>query len=255
MKLATLLTCTILLLLITSCNKEQNLKKEGTRLRRIVTTSTLLGGNIDSFFYDSQNRLIEIRKYLAQDYNKRIEYGANGKLFKVTYSYQGADHFSFTFIRNAAGQIIRKVGMSNPGFNYAYDRSYTFNAAGQVLSDTTYYKQTDSVLFYGSNTYDNSGNIIEGNFKDLTSSNQGKTVYVYDSNPNPFFLLGPDIFFVTDDPGYLNRNNVVEMRPWFSPPYRSQLTYQQNGLPVKSMTDYPDSPFGPYKVTAVFEYW
>lgn len=243
-------------LAVVGCKKENNTEKEGTRLKRRVVSSTLFGASVDSFLYDTQNRLIEIRTSHNQQYDIRIEYEASGQLSRVIYNFLGTDHYYTTFIRNSSGQVIHKTSVPFPGFDHAYDESFTYNSLGQLVSDTTYFKQTDSILYYSSMKYDNNGNIIETDFVDLiNSTNRGKTVYILDANPNPLNLQGSNIFFVTGDHSYLNRNNIVEMRPWFTPPLKSQLTYQKNKLPGKIVTEYPDSPFGPYTVTLLLEYW
>ena len=240
---------------ILGCKKENASQNEGTRLKRRVTSSTLFGGNIDSFFYDGQSRLIETRTLSDQSYDTRIEYNAAGQIAKVIYSFQGVDRYYYTFIRNSVGQIIHKAA-TLIGNDLACDQKFSYNSLGQIVSDTTYYKQTDSILYYSSYKYDTNQNIVEGEFVDLVNTtNRGKTVYNFDSNPNPLYLQGSLNYFVTNNPSYLNPNNIIEMRFWWSPPIKSQLTYQNNKLPSQIITDYSSSPFGPYTVTTKFEYW
>jgi len=244
----------LLTTLVISCKKNQE-PQEGNLLKRIVTTSSFAGG-IDSFFYDNQKRLTAIKVFNNQDYNKFIEYGPDGNIFRVIYKYQGADVYSFKFIRNSLGQIIRKSSTPSPGFQYAFDQSYTYDNAGRLVSDTTYYKQTDSVLYYGSYKYDNNGNIFESDFYDLiNTNNHGKTTNVFDNKTNPYKMQGWVYYFVTDNPSYLNQNNIVEWRSYWSPPRKNELTYQTNGLPKTISTEDPISPIGPIKSTQVFEYW
>lgn len=244
----------LLTTIIISCKKNQT-PQEGNLLKRIVTTSSFIGG-IDSFFYDNQKRLTEIKLFNNQGYNKFIEYGPDGNIFRVIYKYQGADVYSFKFIRNPVGQIIRKSSTPISGFQYAYDQSYTYDNAGRLVSDTTYYKQTDSVLYYSSYKYDNNGNIFEYDFYDvINTNNRGKTTNLFDSKPNPYKLQGWVYYFVTDNYSYLNQNNLVESRAWWSAPIKSELTYQTNGLPKKIITENPNGPMGPINSTQVFEYW
>lgn len=244
-----------IVLVFIGCKKDEHSQQEGTMLKRRIVTSTLFGVSIDSFLYDAQDRLTEIRTSHNQKYDIRIEYDTSGQLTKAIYTFLRTDQYYTTFIRNAAGQIIYKTSVPFPGFDHVHDHSFTYNSLGQLVSDTTYYKQTDSILFYGSMKYDNNWNIIETDFVDLiNTANRGKTIYSVDSNPNPLNLQSSAIFFVTGDHSYLNRNNIVEIWPWWTSPFKSQLTYQNNGLPSKIVTEYPDSPLGPYTVTLSLEY-
>lgn len=221
-----------------------------------VTTTGMTGPNIDSFIYDSKNRLVKIKAVNDHYYDKRVEYDVSGRISKVTYSFQGADQYSFTFLRNTSEQIVKKTADPSPGFNFAYNQSYTYNSGGQLVSDTTYYQQSDSILYYHSFKYDNKGNIIESDFMNLADlNNQGKTTYTYDSSPNPFFSQDMSSYFVSDIFTYLSENNIIAKVPWSGPPIKNQITYQSNHFPSKIITDNPNNPYGPSYITTLFEYW
>ena len=245
----------VLFAILVSCKKDKASQNEGQLFKRTKSTS-IAGSKVDSFIYDNENRLIQIKSVDGQDYDKRVEYDASGTISKVTYSFQSSDKYSFTFLRNTSGQIVKKIATPSPGFNFAYNQSYTYNSGGQLASDTTYYKQSDSILYYYSFKYDNKGNIIEDHFMNLADvNNQGKTTYTYDSNRNPFFLQNMNNYFVSNIHTYLSRNNIIEQRPWWGPLIKNQITYQSNQLPNKIISENPNGPNGSFYITTLFEYW
>jgi hypothetical protein len=243
-------------LVFISCKKDGQDQAEGHLLKRMITNSILQNNDVDTFLYDSENRLIGINAFPG-NYNMAIEYDGIENISKVTYSYQGVDKYSFTFVRNAAGQIIHKSVTSYQGFQYGYDQSYAYNSLGQLASDTTYYQQTDSIMWYDhSFKYDNNSNIIEYEFvSSVDPVNSGKTTYLFDTNPNPLNLLGSKYYFVTDNLSYLNKNNFTESKSWWSIPIKRKFTYQKNGLPSKFVAEDPNTPYGPIYTTTQLEYW
>src|SRR6187399_3243309 len=91
-------------LVFISCKKEQQDQAEGHLLKRMISNSIFQNNGVDTFLYDSKNRLIRINALHGNDYDMAIEYDVTGNISKATYSYQGVDKYSFTFVRNAAGQ-------------------------------------------------------------------------------------------------------------------------------------------------------
>lgn len=244
----------ILFAILMSCKKDKASQSEGQLLKRATSTS-IVGSKIDSFIYDIKNQLSQIKSVDGQDYDKKVEYDGAGAISKVTYSFQSSDNYSFTFRRNTIGQIVKKIATPSPGFNFAYNQSYSYNSSGQVASDTTYYQQSDSILYYYLFKYDNKGNIIEDHFMNLANvNNQGKTTYSYDSSPNPFFSQDMNNYFVSNIHTYLSRNNIIEQLPWWCPPIKNQITYQSNHLPNKIISENPNGPNGSFYITTLFEY-
>ena len=245
----------VLLIILVSCKKEEASQNEGKLLKRI-TISSIFGSKVDSFIYDSEKRLIQIKCIRGQDYDKIVEYDMAGMISKVNYTYQGSDQYSFTFLRNTSGQIIKKITTPEPGYSFAYNHSYTYNSDGQLASDTTYYQQSDSIVYYYSYKYDGKGNIVELNFMNLTNpNNQGKTTCIYDSNPNPFYSQSMNNYFIINNLTYLSRNNIVQELSSCCPPIKNQITYQTNQLPNKIISENPIFPNGPVYTTTLFEYW
>jgi hypothetical protein len=242
-----------LIILLVSCKKESDIN-EGSLIKRTVQTSLYQPTTtVDTFLYDTQKRLTGIR-YLDTNskYDIQIEYDAQGRFSKIGYGYMGRENYSCSFVYNSRGQIINKLTVPSPGFDYAYDESYGYDDMGRVTSDTTYYKQTDSVLYFITFTYDNNGNVLEDDFRNFIDPvNQGKTFYTFDSNPNPFYIQGSNYFYLTGNSSYLSKNNIITSKPWWSGIISTEFEYQRNGLPKKFTT----TGLNGNRSTFEIEYW
>jgi YD repeat-containing protein len=172
----------IVSLFIFSCKKNPP-NNEGALIKRIVQILPDRNKPIEAFFYDSQKRLTSLRFLDSSSlYDNDLEYDAQSRLSKISYSYIGTEIYSCSFVYNDKGQIIKKITINDPGYDACNDESYTYDDNGRVISDTTYDKQTSTVHYYFTYKYDNNGNIIEDNFVDFNNhSADGKTGY---SAPN-----------------------------------------------------------------------
>lgn len=242
-------------ILLFSCKKESNIE-EGNLIKRRINVSTHQRETVDSFMYDVQNRLTGIKYFNTNTkYDIRVEYDGQGRFAKVRYSYLGREDYTCAFEFNSSGQIIKKIATPSAGFNFAYNESYAYDNFGRVISDTTYYKQTDTVLYYMTFRYNSNGNVVEDEFRNFGDTlNQGKTQYTYDNNPNPFYLQGAQYFFLEGNPNYLNKNNALTIIPWWAFPISNEFNYQLNGMPKGFITTDPNSLFGTYRSVFEIEY-
>lgn len=256
MNIRTLAVPVLITLLLAGCKKERDIR-EGSLLKRRIQITTNQTATFDSFLYDTQKRLAGIQYFNSNtNYDCAIEYNAEGKLSRVIYRYMGVERYSCSFVYNDKGQITKKLVTPTPGFEYGNNESYAYDDSGRLISDTLYFRQTSTVQGYTTFTYDSNGNIVEAEDRDFTSPiNEGKSIYAYDNHPNPFNILGPAYFYVTGDPAYLNRNNIIKIDPWSSDPITTQYEYQENGLPKKTMTTYPTGPWGNDPFVFMVEYW
>ena len=228
----------LLSILLVNCKKESDIN-EGSLIKRTVQTSLYqLTTTVDTFLYDTQKRLTGIKHFNTNTkYDIQIKYDAQARFSNIGYSYMGREDYSCSFVYNSRGQITNKLTVPSPGFDYAYDESYAYDDMGRVISDTTYYKQTDSVVYFITFTYDKNGNVLEDDFRNfIDSTNQGKTVYTFDSNPNPYYIQGTNYFYLTGNSSYLSKNNIITSKPWWSSIISTEFEYQINGLPKKFAT-------------------
>ncbi len=242
--------------LFINCKKQVDVN-EGSLLKRTLMTTLNQRLTVDTFLYNSQKRLTGIKYFNTNTkYDIQIEYDTQAKFSKIRYIYLGREDYSCSFIYNTSGQIIKKLAVPVPGFDFANNESYAYDGVGRLISDTTYYKQTDSVLYYMTFKYDNDGNIVENEFRNfINPTNQGKTVYSFDNNPNPYNIQSSSYFYLTGNTSYLNKNNILTSKNWGSNIISNTYEYLVNGVPKKLTTNDPNSSFGGYHYPIEFEYW
>ena len=148
----------LLCLGLLSCKKDDNTPSKKALLSKVIND-----GEATVYYYDVLNRLIKIERPDASIWLiDTIMYDAQGRLHKsnsidVTVSLV----YPYTYLRNDKGQVIRKVGTPIDGRFTPNDHSYTYDHKGRVIADTTYLRQSTSIVSYWNFSYDANNNINE----------------------------------------------------------------------------------------------
>jgi YD repeat-containing protein len=266
----TLLLLTVIFITI-SCNKEEEDKEDNIRLKKIISSYELAGSNRTSsrlFHYNAQGRITTIERHtIAEDPTTNtktetkgltvLDYDANGRLIRNTYSANNKTLFYFTYYYNDKGQVAKMIHtLLDPGIAIQ-DHAFAYDGQGRLIADTGY---ASSSYFYHLRTYgyDDAGNTVtygvgqkpseEG---DIVMSKEGYAKY--DSKGNPFSLLDPGYHVLFDllSGSLFNRNNPVESRGADSDVVE---TYENTYLPNGMLKEYTRRSSNNNVVKEWFEY-
>ncbi len=233
-----------------SCQKDKLPDANGTILDKIILKdyedNLVLG--TESYSYSSQNKLIAITNIAPVDITNNnpgsvdsifLEYDGQGRLLKSTNSNMvGGNIFSYTFIYDSNGNIVKKVGTPILA-NLSLDNySYAYNTQGNIIADSQYYGITSSIVAYNTFSYNADDNINEVSQYENNDGSLifiGKITYQYDKNGNPYAQIGIPLFLISDNIKGLSKNNqtseIINNRLIAAPNY----SYYSNGLPRKAI--------------------
>lgn len=225
-----------------TCKKDNvSGETDAKRLRKIIFSTSISY----TFNYDNQNRLInktDTGIVTAYKSYTNIFYNNQGKISGYIYGDNLiGDHYSYSFIYSN-GKIVGKIGTPINSNTHPETHAYAYDTEGQLLTDTAYFIQIPSVVYYKF-LYTNK-NITEIIFSNSATGQLQVSKNSYDSNPTPFSILGPDLYFVFEDFSSLNSNNCIQSIDPANSNNNSAVSieYYSNRMPKKAMFSLQGNP-------------
>jgi hypothetical protein len=206
----TYLLITSFILFLIACEKEKSFSTAGSTGGNGSRLTEAIGRWHDSvtyafFYYDELNRLSRIVDSENTNFSKSFIffiYDADGRLIKKisTSEYSsdaGVDSFWYDDNDNIAGKIYTNPLMTAIGTRAK--NTYTYDARGRMIADTTYSYRSENIVEYVNYTYDNNDNIIslqEFHDEGGIMKSDGIISASYSNLINPYFDLRSSLYTI-----------------------------------------------------------
>src|SRR5688572_3179239 len=255
-------TIAILYSLFSACKKSDLPTTDGQRLQRSITKE---GDSIlYSFFnYDDHDRLTAMTDSNNNGYVWKtfIDYNNQGNLVKfkvLSSSYPGepVNEVLYSLLYNNNNQVVEKQITT---FSVGPDKkinTYSYDAQGRLIVDTTYSYWNDEIFSYMAFIYDGNNNIIQWEEYSRwsgTMESEGITTASYNSVNNPYTSLGPGVYFIGGGSSLLSKHNRVQTNYYDGTTETYTYDYYNNGL-VKKVVIHDNIGSGRFDVSTEFFY-
>ena len=206
----TYLLATSLILLLIACEKEKSFSTNGSTAVNSSRLTKAISRWQDSatysfYYYDDQNRLKNIVDSENTNFSKAFTsfvYDAAGRLLKKIYtsghnSDAGVDSFWYDGNDNIAGKIYSNQYATAIGVRRK--NTYTYDARGRMIADTTYSYRSEDIIEYVTYTYDNNDNIVswqEFHDEGGIMKTDGIISASYTNLVNPYFDLRSSLYTI-----------------------------------------------------------
>jgi hypothetical protein len=232
-KIYSLLTVTMLFLI--ACKKDNSTAQYGHRLVRTITK----GGDsalYSSFFYDAQDRLVQIVDSENTNHSKSFTlliYDSDGKWVKSMYSNDFSSFVGQDSLWYNNNKIVKKTYSNSMG--YSNKSIYVYDNLGRLTNDTTYsyWSNGYSLFQFADYRYNSNDDIVSWQSYELqggTFQTWGAITASYNNSINPYSDLGMPLYILRMDNTLLSKHQMTQLRWFDGTPQNYIYTYYPNDL-------------------------